>query len=251
MKLRRSISPHQLLFALLAGLCLLLSGTPGIAQDQIVLRDGRKQDGKILGVSYPNVQIQVGAGKIGINIQQIASIQMAVPPQVAVAQAAYAAGENAKALAAAKAVVDQFNGLPLPWAQQTTELLGNLYLDMDKTREAEETFALLQKGYGAQGGLVGMARLAVKKKDYTAAREKLEPIISAALKDRNVPAGMGPTYSWAFLTMGQVNEAENDYPAALENYLRTVTLYPQSEKAVQLAREHADALRKEHNVTVP
>jgi len=255
MKLRRSVSPHQLLFALLAGLCLLISGAEGQAQDQVVFRDGRTQEGKILGVANHNVQIQVGAGRVGFPLAQITNIRMEAPPEVAAAQAAYTAGDYAKALAATKALVDKYNGLPLPWARQAGGLLGDLYVELGRNKEAEAAYTLFEKTYGGQGGsarsAVGMARIAVEGKDYAAAKERLEPVITAALKEKNVPRGMGDAYSWAFTVMGQVNEAENDDAAALENYLRTVTLFPQSEKAVSIAQARADALRQEKKVTVP
>jgi hypothetical protein len=44
--------------------------------------------------------------------------------------------------------------------------------------------------------------------------------------------------------MGQVKESEGDLAAALEDYLKTVTLFYYDRTAVASAQEKADALRK-------
>ncbi len=252
MKLRRSFSSQQLIFAL--GLTLSFA-TMAAAQDRVITKDNRTQDGKIIGVTGSSVNIQVGAGTIGIQIAQIHSVTMAAPPEFATGKAAYDAGDYAKALAPIKAVADKFKGLPTVWAQQATSLLGDIYVSLNKLPEAEAAYLDFQKTYGAQGGSaqsdVGLARIALSKKDYDKAKEKLEPITTRALGEKHPAPAVASTYSQAFYLLAQVQEAQQDYPAALENYLRTVTLFHHDSAAVAGAKEKADALRKNHNVAVP
>src|SRR5690606_23463400 len=109
--------------------------------------------------------------------------------------------------------------------------------------------------YGAAGGSVqsevGLARIAVSKKDYAKARERLAPITEKALTEAAPPATAARAYSQAFCLLGQIDEAEQKYADALENYLRTVAIYPKDAASVALAQERANAIRKEHNIAVP
>lgn len=253
MKLRRSFSPHQLFFAVALGWSLALPGA--MAQDRITTKDGRTQEVKIVGVSGSNIQIQVGAGSIGVPMRNIASITMAAPPEFAQAEKAYDAKDYKKALTATKALVDKFKGLPVDWAREATGRLGDIYVALDQLPEAEKAYLDFQKIYGGQGGSpqseVGLARIALSKKDYAQAKSKLEPVTTKALSEKQPPANLTTTYSQAFYLLGQVNEAENDYPAALENYLRTVTLFYHDNTAAAAAQQRADALREAHGTKVP
>ncbi|MEI9893381.1 MAG: hypothetical protein WDN28_05630 [Chthoniobacter sp.] len=90
------------------------------------------------------------------------------------------------------------------------------------------------------------------RQDYETAKQKLEPITDAALKDKVIAPVNAVAYSQAFLVSGQVKEATGNLPGALEDYLRTVTLFYYDRVAVASAQERADALRAAHpEVTVP
>ena len=63
---------------------------------------------------------------------------------------------------------------------------------------------------------------------------------------------MGPIYSQTFYLLGQIAEAQQQPSIALENYLRTVTIFSDDHGAVTAAQEKADALRKNNpTLTVP
>jgi len=254
MKLRRSFSSQQLIFAL--GLSLSLAALTGAhGQDRLVTRTNQVQQGKIVGVSNGTVQIQIGAGTIGIPLASVHSVAMEAPAEFATGKAAYEAGDSAKALASIKTVAEKFRGLPTPWAQEAAGLLGDIYVALNKLPEAEAAYVAFQKAYGGAGGSiqtdVGLARIAFSKKEYAKAKEKLEPITAKALEEKNPAPAAAASYSQAFFTLGQIQEAEQDYVSALENYLRTVTLFYHDKVAVAGAKERADALRKTHQVSVP
>ena len=251
MKLRRSFSSHQLIFAL--GLSLF-AHLEADAQDKVTTNDGRVQIVKVLGVAGSNLQVQVGAGSIGLPMATIRSVEMPIPSEFTAGKAAFDAQDFAKSLQPIKTVVEKFKGLPTVWARQAASMLGDIYVTLNKLPEAEAAYQDFQKAYPGQGSVqtdVGLARIAVSKKDYATAKAKLEPITADALKEKHAPTDKAAAYSQAFFLLGQVNEAQQDYPTALENYLRTVTLFPADRAAVNGAKEKADALRKDHGITVP
>ncbi len=249
MNLRRWFPLQQLLFA-----AALFCGFVAFAQDTITTRDGKTTQTKILGVTGSSVQVQVGGGSIGVPLASVVSVTMAAPSDFAAGVTAYEGKDYPKALASLKNVTDKYKGLPVDWAQQSTVMLGDIYVAMNRFADAEAAYRDYQKYYPGAGSTqadVGMARIAISKKDYATAKQKLEPILAQALKEKAVAKNIGPVYSNAFYLSGQIKEAGGDYTGALEDYLRTVTLFYHDRVAVNAAQERADAVRKEHGVAVP
>ena len=252
MKLRRRFSSHQLLFATFLA---IFAAATVFAQDQVLKKDNTpKLVGKIVGVSGASLQLQIGAGMIGVPLSNVASVIMAVPPEFTAGKAAYDKQDFEKAQLPIKTVVARFKGLNTEWAQQATNMLGDIYVSLNKLTEAEAAYQDYQKTYGGASSVqtdVGLSRIAVSKKEFDKAKEKLEPIVTQALKEKFPAPAVAAAYSQAFYLMGQISEAAQDYPAALEHYLRTVTLFPADHVAVSASKERADAIRKEHNTTAP
>lgn len=180
---------------------------------------------------------------------------MAAPAEFNQAIAAYQAKDFEKALSLTKTVVGKFHGMPAPWAQQAMAMLGELYIATKDMTKAEAAYADFKRFYPAGGSLqsdVGISRIAVARQDFDTARQKIAPITEDALKQKQIPPGNAIAYSQAFLVSGEVKEAANDLQGALEDYLRTVTLFYADRVAVGEAQDKADALRKAHpEVTVP
>lgn len=255
MKLRSPLPFQQLLFA--AGAAFLLGSTV-LAQDTIFLKTGAQQSGKVLGVTPSgSLEFQVAGttNKLGLALTSVKEVRMAAPAEFAAAYTAYSAKDYPKALALIKGLTDKFRGLPAPWAQQAASMLGELYIQTGDLASAETAYNDFKKFYPDGGSLqseVGLSRLAVAKKDYETAKQKLEPITSKALQEKIINPANALAYSQAFLVSGQVKEAEGNLPGALEDYLRTVTLFYHDRSAVTSAQEKADALRAAHkDVTVP
>jgi tetratricopeptide (TPR) repeat protein len=246
MKLRCSFSSRQRLLAFGFGLAaLLLLDSGALAQDKITSR-GQTQDVKIIGVSGASVQIQVGNGTLGVPLATITSVVKAAPPEVEEASRAYEARDYAKALSLAKGVKAKFLGLPVDWAQQASSLVGDIYVAQGQLKEAEAAYAEYQRAYPKASSVqvdVGMARIALSRNNLDEAKAKLEPIAEAA---RKAPFQTGPdtmAYSQTFYLLGKIAEARRQPALALENYLRTVTVFYRDASAVKLAQERADALR--------
>jgi len=246
MKLRRCSASHQLLFLIVG--CLSVAARL-YSQDTITTRDGKTQAAKIVGANGTTVQLQVAAGMVGIPLSSITQVVMAPPAEYTLAVAAYEAKDYPKALASMAQVAGKYKGLPTEWAQQAALMLGDIYVAQNELAKAETAYTDFQKFYPGRGTVqvdVSMARVAVSKKDFTAAKQKLEPLAEAALKEKSVPKAAAASYSQVFLLLGEIKEAEGDFQGALQDYLRTVTLFYQDHVAVSSAQEKADALRKAH-----
>lgn len=264
MKLRVPSPLQQLLSA--SG-CALLLASQAIAQAPAggaqatfkVKGSAVVQQGQVVGASASGVQIKIGAQMITLAPGMFESFQMPPPPEYGNGYQAYTAGELPKALALIKSVTDRFKGLPTDWAQYATGMLGDIYVATGEYDKAEAAYNDFKKLYQAAGGSsptseVGLARIAVAKKDLAGAKARLEPIITAALAEKTVPPAKQLAYSQAFLVSGQLKEEEGNLQGALEDYLRTVTLFYHDPSAVTAAQQKADALRsrdKDHPVTVP
>lgn len=216
------------------------------------------QQGTVLGASSAGVKIQIGAQTLTLPPAMFESFQMAPPPEYAAGYQAYTAGDLPKALSSIRSVTDRYKGLPTDWAQYATGMLGDILVATGDYTNAEAAYNDFKKLYAAGGGSptseVGLARIAVAKKDTATAKAKLEPIIDEALKAKTIPQAKGLAYSQAFLVSGQLKEEEGNLPGALEDYLRTVTIFYHDRAAANTAQQKADALRsrdKEHPVTVP
>ena len=247
MTLRFSSKFQQLLFVASCILCVLAGAAKG--QDVLILTDGKQLPGKIIGATPAGVQIQIAVGGGASTLTQpMAMIKEArmgvVPPEFAQAQKALEAKNYDAALAALK-VVEKFKGLPADWAQQATAMIGDVYIEKGDIPKAEAAFADFQKLYptSAQAEL-GLAKLAIAKKDFATAKSKLDPVVGKAAEDKSVNQRSGFAYSQAHLLMGEVKESEGDLKGALECYLKTVTLFYYDRAAVAQAQQKADALRQ-------
>ncbi len=255
MKLRSSLRLQQLLFVI--GFCVLgIFSKNAWAQQEadITLKSDPQHPfkAKVASVTGTSVMVLDQFGQRGIQIAQIQNIRMAEPPDVRIALTAFQAKDYAKAMAAAKAVADKYKGLPASWAISTSSLIGDIYLEQGDLAKAATAYDDFAKAYpGNTSADLGRARIAVAKKDFDAAKRTAEPLCEQALKKTNVLQAEGQIYGQAFLVMGQVKEAQGDYEGALEEYLRTVTLFYHDPTATALAQERADALRKGRDAFVP
>ncbi|MHA3771755.1 tetratricopeptide repeat protein [Verrucomicrobiota bacterium sgz303538] len=260
MKLRFPFLPRQLLFLCAAGCGLLLTGTASYAQapastgpDLVIKQDGSQVQTKVLGVSGTSVQIQVGKGVLGLPLASVKSVQMLPPPEYNAAVQAFEAKDYNKAHAVLKTLTDKFKGLPTAWAQQSTAMLGDVQVELGDLAKAEAAYKDFQRLYpGSPLADIGIAAVSVSKKDFATAKQKLEPVTAKALQEKNVPSAMALAYSKAFYLLGQAKEADGNVEGALEDYLRTVTVFYHDRASVSLAQQKADAIRKAHpDVFVP
>lgn len=256
MKLRFPATFQQLLIT--AGSVLTLAAGAFGQQDADIVVAGVTQRVKVVAISGPALIIRTEVGDRPVQLAQISDVRMAAPPEWAAGYQAFQAKDHRKALGLVKNVTDRFRGLPgtgSPWAQQASALLVEIYLELKDAGRAEIEYGAFTKAYPAGGSVQGEvigARIALAKQNAAVAKQKLSPITEAALKEKSAPAANALAYGQAFLISGQIKEAEGNLVGALEDYLRTVTIFYQDRGAVALAQEKADSLRKQHpEITVP
>lgn len=247
--MKSSVSPRFLSTVCAALLC----AGQLLAQDTVVQKDNQRREGQILGIAGDNLKIKVGPAETSIPMAQVASVTKAAPKAYEDSLAAWQTGDAAKTLSLLKPVVDTFRGLPTPWAERASGLLGEVYLTLDQVPAAEAAFAAFQKAYPQAGAAadIGLARLAVSKKDFATAKAKLTPIVAEAEKITIAPAGKSAAYGQAFYLMGMVRESEGQLPEALRDYLSAVTLFHEDKAISAKAQERADYLIKEKQIIVP
>jgi tetratricopeptide (TPR) repeat protein len=253
MKLRCCFVPRQLLFLLAAGLSTMLAGTAS-GQETITFRSGQTQQVHILGVTTTGIKVQMNQGVMVQPFTNITAVTMEAPPEFTAAQTAYEAGDFQKALPLADSVVKNYRGLPTDWAREAMVMLGDLYVDVNKLPQAQAAYADLQRAYPSATGAdiaVGMARIDISNKNYDAAKAKIEPILAQAQKQRNLPRAAAALIGRAYYISGQIKEAAGDFQGALEDYLKTVAVFPQDRVAASGAQDRADSIRKDHNIVAP
>ena len=230
-----------------------LGALPARGQETITLRSGQTVQATVLGTTPDGVKVQSGAAVMVEPFALVASVSMHAPAEYEAAVVAYEERDFPTALANAQWVAANFGGLPTPWARQAMLMLGDIDVSMDKLPDAEAAYQNYQRYYPAASAElnVSLARIDVAKKDYDAAKAKVDPITAEAMKIRNPPDEAGALIGRAFYVSGEIKEATGDLPGALEDYLRTVTIFTQDRVAVATAQERADALRKDQGAIVP
>lgn len=257
---RRAFLPGRRLgWALLLGAGVTWA-SPLRAQDRLVFRDSPNHtvEGKIAGMSNGAVVINVAAGQVSYNLGLLARVDAAPPAAFASGYAAYEAGDWNRALAALKPIVDQFKGLPTEWARQATAALGDIYIEKNDVPAAITAYNGYKALYpGGAGNSLRMnlaeGRIAYAQNNFPAAEKQLTPIRAAALKQpASVTRADGAAYGQACFILGQLEERRGSYQAALEDYLRTVTLFYQDGSIAARAQKNADVLRAAHpDVSIP
>ena len=253
MNLRRCFAPRQLLFLLAAG--LIATGVrPAMSQETITLRNGQVMQARVLGVTPTGIKVEMGQAVMVQPFSNVTQVSMEPPPEFTAAKAAYEKRDLETARQNAEAVVQNYKGLPTEWAREAMLLLGDIDVALNQLPKAQAAYEDFRKAYPSAESAdvtVGLARIDVSKKDYAAAKAKIDPILVQALKLRNPSKAASALIGRAFYVSGQIKEQSGDLPGALEDYLRTAAIFPEDRVAAADAQERADALRKEHGVTAP
>lgn len=247
--MKASVSPAVAIFALLTLPCL---GLATLAQDVVVQKDGQQRPGQITGVKDNILRLKVGPAETGIPMANVASVSMAAPKAFDETLTAWQDGDTKKTLSLLTPLVAGFNGLPTKWAERASALLGEAFLSAGQIDKAAAAFADFQKAYpnAASTADVGLARLAIEKKDFSTARGKLMPIVEKAKAMKLPESGECAVYGQALYLLGLVQEASAENSEAMENYILVTTLFHEDKAVTQKARERASALA-EKKVIVP
>ncbi|MEO8205452.1 MAG: tetratricopeptide repeat protein [Chthoniobacterales bacterium] len=251
--MKSSLLPPQLLKIFAGTLFAVLFIAPGWAQDTVIMKTNQERTGEVLSVANRTLRLKSGPAEATIPLDQVLSVTKAPPAEFKTAQDALKAGNYAQALPALKTLTEKFLGLPSPWAEEASVELGDIYIGLNQIPEAEKAYTDFQKAYPQSSSLanIGLAQLAVAKKNYPDAKAKLEPILAEAAQVPRAEGIKGANYGRAYYLMGEIRQAEGDNPGALRDYLTTVTIFNQNPMTTAKALEKANLLRKQKSVSVP
>lgn len=232
---------------------LAITTTGAFAADILVLKNGQSREGEIVGVTGASVSMRIGPATSAVRLADIASVKMDVPAAFKSASEAMQQGNAARALVEIRPIIDKYRGLPLDWARQAFAIQGDALIELGQLDEAQKVFEAFAAAYpeGDPMADVSSARLDIARENYAAAKAKIDPVIAGASSILLAEPGKSAQLGRAFLMMGQINEAAGDNAAALEAYLKTVTVFYADAAAVAEAQTRAEALKSEKNVIVP
>ncbi len=225
------------------------------AQDKIVTRTGT-QEGRITGMAAdgsPLIKLASGV-ETKVNRADVVSVTMAEPQAMAAAREAAAAGNWDAALKAVREPATKFRGLPAAWVIEALGMVGDALMAAGDFAGARTHYDAFAKAYAgsplAAQADVGLARLAIAEKRLPDADKILSPIVAEASKVLLPDDATARVYGAAFFAAGELEEARSQPSAALENYLRVVTLYASNPSLVALAQARAKSLAAEPGVFV-
>ena len=253
MNLRFPAQFQQLL--ILGGLFFLTARVARAQQDAEAVIAGKTTRIKVVSIVGNSLMIKTEFGDQGVPLSTISEIRMTPPGEFSSGMQAYQEKDYPKALALIRSVTDRFRGLPVDWAKTASVVLVEISLAMNDIQKADLEFSALLRAYPTGNSLQGdllTARIALAKKNFALAKQKVSPIADAALKDKAPNFTTAPIYGQAFLISGQVKESDGQFASALEDYLRTVTIFYQDRTVALQAQERADALRLQHpEISIP
>ena len=248
--MKASASPRTLLIV-----AILAASTAGMAcaQDALVLTNGQRREVQVIGVTGDRLVFKSGPAETSLPLAQIEAVKMAAPKNFEQVLEMRKGPDAAKALPILKTLVEKFRGLPSPWAERASAMLGDAMLDAGDVAGAEAAFTAFQSAYPKAQSLadLGLARLALEKKDYATAGAKAAPMVEAARQTLFAGPRKSAEYGQACFIMGAVLEEQGKLPEALETYLLATTVFYEDQTVAAKARARADALASEKNVSVP
>jgi hypothetical protein len=229
---------------------LVAMAAPAFAQQpgahQLKLKtDPAAKVGTILSSDGRLIQFQTPAGSIAFPLANIETVSMSPPPEYDVMQKSVSQRDTEKAGQAALGLTAKYKGLPVGW-MKTVYVTAISYLigkDLPKAKAMNAEMNQLYPGGGGLQAKVNGALISIEEKDMLAATDALVGVTQEALKAKSVPSENALAYSQAFYALGRVQEADGKLQDALENYLRTVTIFFNDPSSKAAAQERADALR--------
>jgi tetratricopeptide (TPR) repeat protein len=249
--MKSSLSP---MVPVLAALAASLFVTPSLcAQDTLVLTNGQRREGSVLGVKDQRVRFKSGPLETSIPLDQITAVRMEPPEKFRETLEVWKTGDAPKTLSLLQPLIENFRALPAPWMERASALLGTVLVEKGDMDAAHAAFAEFQEIYPESRGLaeLGLARLALASGDTEDARARVAPIVETARNTLLPGSDKSSEFGQALYLMGQILEQDGNYSDALEQYLLVTTVFHGDAAVVSKARERADSLAGEKNAKVP
>jgi tetratricopeptide (TPR) repeat protein len=249
--MKSSVSP--LVFATMALAVSFFVPSALLAQDTLILTNDQRREGSVLGVKDQRVRFKAGPLETAIPLDQITAVRMDPPEKFLEALEAWQAADTTRTLSLLKPLIENYRGLPAPWMERASALLGTVLVESGDTDAAAAAFAEFQETYPQAQGLaeLGLARLALARGDTDDARTRIEPIVETARTTLLPDSTKSSEFAQALHLMGQILEQDGALSDALEHYMLVTTVFYQDAAVATKARERADTLANEKNSKVP
>jgi tetratricopeptide (TPR) repeat protein len=223
-------------------LCFALSLAVAIpsasfADDMIIQKNGTKIPGHIIGVSDGQVTITSKASNgspvtLPYSISDIQSVIMDPPPEFVATKGQ----PPAQVVAALAPLVKSYAGLPADWVVDAMGALADAYTTLNQDDQASAIYAQINQLYPNSPytnlAVAGQAKVQLAQGHADQALATIQPVIDAANKTVAPSAPDARAYASAFLVYGQILEAQNKAPEALEAYLTVKTMFYQNQTLV-------------------
>jgi predicted negative regulator of RcsB-dependent stress response len=219
--------------------------------DQIIQKNGTKIFGHIVGVSDGQVTITSKASNgspvtLPYMISDIKSVIMAPPPEVLAAKGQ----QPAQVVASLAPLVKSYAGLPADWVLDAMGQLADAYTSLNQDDQASAIYAQINQLYPNSPytnlAVSGQAKVLLAQKQLDQALTTIQPIIDVANKTVAPSAPDARAYASAFLVYGQILEAQQKLPEALEAYLTVKTMFYQNQALVDQSNDLVKNLKALH-----
>jgi tetratricopeptide (TPR) repeat protein len=205
--------------------------------DMIIQKNGTKIPGHIIGVSDGQVTITSKASNgspvtLPYSISDIQSVIMDPPPEFLATKGQ----PPAQVVAALAPLVKSYAGLPADWVVDAMGALADAYTTLNQDDQASAIYAQINQLYPNSPytnlAVAGQAKVQLAQGHADQALATIQPVIDAANKTVAPSAPDARAYASAFLVYGQILEAQNKAPEALEAYLTVKTMFYQNQTLV-------------------
>jgi predicted Zn-dependent protease len=239
-----------------AALALVLTSLTA-QEDVVVLVTGDAIQGEVVRVADGNISIQMGAAGQRVTatrpLSQIRSVTKDPPAAFDQAIAEWQKGDAASAKQKITPLVETFLGLPTTWARRAALLLADAQIETGDVAGATQSLQAFEAAYPDSSDMAALtkAKIAIAGQNFAEAKNLLAPIVAKGEQTRLADSAESVTFGQAFYLMGQIREAEGAHSEALQDYLRTSTLFFEDSVVASRAEERANFLVTEKNAVVP
>jgi tetratricopeptide (TPR) repeat protein len=212
----------------LVGTALVLAGAYSVNADVLVTRSG-SHTGTITKVQKDAVVIKTGEAELTILRRDIVRVEVPEPKEVQQGRTAVKEGKPGEVVNHLQSVVERLAGLSVRWVPECMLLLTDAGIQTKDFALAKKTMETLQAEYptwlGEGEAEVRLARIQCEQKQCDPASAAVNGIIAQLLKKEYLTGSEEQTMAEAYLVLGDCQIAGGQKDAALDSYLRVVTLY--------------------------
>lgn len=208
-----------------------------VAEDKIFQKgDGDPLVGTIIKAGDTAVQFQLPNGIVPIDRNRIDRVDIPQPAEVVQSIGQIEGGKISQGVAVLEPFYEKYKGLPQPWIEQMTVVLGESYLKMQLWAKARDLFVGVRKFYpqtefkdltvtGEAQALYGMGQ-------SEQAMKMLNDLVAQRSKEVWVEDEQNRAIGKGLVTLGRYYAASQNWQESLQAYLKVTTLYYMDSSAV-------------------